>query len=361
MTNLSVVPVDGFMSIDERELLDQTYINTAEGVTLAQESAVKMQLTPLQSFMDDPTVMEICVNRPFPHPIFVEHAGGAWTQHVDPRVTNESIEALGAAAANYSSQELSRVKPIMSATLFDGSRMQFVFPPAAHQDCSFTMRRPSRQQRTLDEYEEQGIFDKVVLAEIMEDPVEVKLKGLLQAGMMKEFFILAVQAKKTMIIGGKTGSGKTTFMKTLCQYIDMHERLITIENARELFLRQLNSVHLLYSQGGQGEAVGVTSTTLLQSCMRMRPDRILLAELTGPETADFLQIALSGHPGSITSMHSTTPDKGFDRLSDMVRAGTHTNEPSKAIVERVRGYVDVFVQFNVDADNKRRISHIYMQ
>jgi type IV secretion system protein VirB11 len=340
---------------------DQTYINTAEGVTLADEAAVRKQLEPFQAFMDDDKVMEICVNRPYPSPIFVESAGGVWTKYVDKRVTNKSIEALGAASAAYSKQKLSRQTPIMSTTLFDGSRMQFVLPPAAHQHCSFTMRRPSRQQRTLDDYQEQGIFENVVLSELMVDPVEEKLKGYLKSGMMKEFFMLAVQAKKTMIIGGKTGSGKTTFMKTLCQYIDLHERLITIENARELFLPHENSVHLLYSQGGQGEAAGVTSTSLLQSCMRMRPDRILLAELTGPETADFLQIALSGHPGSITSMHSTTPDKGFDRLSDMVRAGTHTNEPSREIVERVRGYVDVFVQFNVSSDNKRRISHIYMQ
>ena len=340
--------------------LNTKYINPPEGVTLLEETALVKELLPFSAFMADPTVTEICVNKPYPAPFFVEHGGGIWKKHTNENVTNSKVENLAKAAANYSKQTISRAAPIMSATLFDGSRMQFVLPPASHMNCSFTMRRPSNIQRAIEDYEKQNIFADVKSIQSSIDPDDLKLKELLKNDRYSEFLIQAVLLKKTIIFGGKTGSGKTTFMKMLCQYIPQIERLITIENARELFLTQENAVHLLYSQGGQGEAKGVTPTSLLQSCMRMRPDRILLAELTGNETADFLQIALSGHPGSITSMHSTTPSAGFDRLSELVRSGTNTNEPHEAIVKRVRQYVDIFVQFNTNSLGERRISHIYM-
>jgi type IV secretion system protein VirB11 len=125
--------------------------------------------------------------------------------------------------------------------------------------------------------------------------------------------------KKNIVVSGATGSGKTTFMKSLVRHIPDNERLVTIEDARELFIEQPNAVHLLYSKGGQS-AANISAKSCMEACLRMKPDRIILAELRGDESFYFIRNCASGHPGSITSCHSGSTEQTWDQLALMVKA-----------------------------------------
>jgi type IV secretion system protein VirB11 len=221
------------------------------------------------------------------------------------------------------------------------------------------MRKPSTRTRTLDDFERQGLFKKIKPAQTALTPTDMTLKAHLANGEIKAFLKLAVQAKKNIVVSGATGSGKTTFMKGLVCEIPLTERLITIEDVRELFLPQPNCVHLLYSKGGQGAAASVTPKTLLECCLRMKPDRILMAELRGEECLDFLQTAASGHPGSITSMHAGSPALAFERMAMMVQGSDAGQSMSFEVVKRLLLLtVDVIVQFQ-NEHGDRFISEIY--
>ena len=133
------------------------------------------------------------------------------------------------------------------------------------------------------------------------------------------FFSKAVLYKKNIVVSGATGSGKTTFMKSLVTHIPEDERLITIEDARELFIEQPNRVHLIYSRGGQGTA-NVTAKGCMEACLRMKPDRIILAEIRGDESFYYIRNCASGHPGSITSCHAGSTSQTWDQMALMVKA-----------------------------------------
>ena len=148
---------------------------------------------------------------------------------------------------------------------------------------------------------------------------DLRLINLLEDKHFGQFFIEAVKVDKNIGIVGETGSGKTTFSKMLCQFIPQHESIITIEDARELFLPNHEYVvHLTYSKGGQGQA-NVTPSDLIHSTMRMNPDRVLLAELRGAESYDYLKLLLSGHGGSITSWHAGSPEEAIGRFVFMAK------------------------------------------
>src|SRR5262249_34020248 len=148
---------------------------------------------------------------------------------------------------------------------------------------------------------------------------EQQLLQLLAARDYEGFLKHAVRAKKNIIVSGPTGSGKTTFTKALIREIPPEERLITIEDAAELILTEhANHVRLFYSKGDQGQAK-LAPKQLLEACLRMRPDRILLAELRSDEAFEYLRNANSGHPGSITSVHASSAALAFEQLTLLVK------------------------------------------
>ena len=181
---------------------------------------------------------------------------------------------------------------------------------------------------------------------------------LKDAGRYAEFLRLAVRKHQTIVVSGKTGSGKTTFMKGLVEEVPKHERLITIQDTAELTLpNHPNVVHLFYSKDAQGTA-RVTAKSLLEACLRMKPDRIFLAEVRGDECFYFVRLAASGHPGSITSVHAGSCALAFEQMSLMIRetgagGGLRMNE-IKWLLSVV---VDVIVQFDRD-ERGRFISEI---
>ena len=277
---------------------------------LSRDTVVRELLRPFGAFLSDPQATEVVVNRP--GHVLVE-TGPSWLSFEAPQITLERCLALANAVATFTEQEVGPGKPILSAMLPDGERIQIVVPPAVESDAiSISIRKPSQTIRSFEEYERDGTFDRYVWPRPSQldarrgdlDSADLQLTHLLETNQLARFLKAAVISKKNIAVVGDTGSGKTTLMKTVCQSIPLGERLITIEDVRELFLPlHDNRVHLLYSKGGQGVAQ-VTPSDLIASSMRMKPDRVLLAELRGGEAFDFLKLLTTGHSGSITSFHA---------------------------------------------------------
>jgi len=271
---------------------------------------VRELLRPLLTYLAQPGVTEIVVNRP--REVYIE-LGATWQRHQAPDLTLDLLNSLATAIATSTEQTIGPQHPILSAMLPDGERVQIVLPPAVELGTiSVSIRRPNAWIKTLDEYETEGAFSQYVWARSATmddraaelDPVERQLVDYLTTRQLGSFIHATVLAKKNIAVVGDTGSGKTTLMKSICQSIPEQERLITIEDVRELLLPQHgNRVHLLYAKGSQGTAT-VTPSELIASTLRMKPDRVLLAELRGSEAFDFLKLLTTGHSGSITSYHA---------------------------------------------------------
>lgn len=273
----------------------------------------------IREFMASQEVTEICINRP--GELYLESRDG-WQRVEVSTLTFERARQFCTAVVNesHTGQRITDAEPMVSLTFPTGQRAQFVIPPACESGkVSITIRLPSRQTKTLAQYENGGFFD-----EILEDAhglgeQDRELLDLRAARRYADFFRKAVLYKKNIVVSGATGSGKTTFMKSLVHHIPPGERLVTIEDARELFIDQPNVVHLLYSKGGQGSS-NVTAQTCMEACLRMKPDRIILAELRGDESFYFIRNCASGHPGSITSCHAGSTEQTWDQLALMVKA-----------------------------------------
>ena len=183
---------------------------------------------------------------------------------------------------------------------------------------------------------------------------------LLEAQEYESFMRLAVLARKNILVSGPTGSGKTTWTKALIREIPREERLITIEDAQELVLDHPNHVRLFYSKDDQGLS-RVTPKQLLESCLRMKPDRILLAEIRSEEAFDYLRNVNSGHPGSITSVHAASAELAFEQLVLLVKQSRAGQElPRADIKELLYLLVDVVIQFGVER-HQRFIKEIWYE
>ena len=319
-------------------------------------------LRPLREQLDAPGVLEVCVNRP--GELQVETFRG-WQQVEAPAMTLERCLSLATAVATYCDQQINQERPLLSATLPSGERIQFVIPPAVTRGTvSITVRKPSELIRRLLSFECEGLFDRIDECAALgaEDdglqPFQRELLALKAAGRYAEFLRLAVQKHQTIVVSGKTGSGKTTFMKALIEEVPLHERLITIQDTAELTIpHHPNVVHLFYSKDAQGTA-RVTAKSLLEACLRMKPDRIFLAELRGEECFSFIRLAASGHPGSITSVHAGSCALALEQMSLMIRESSAGGGLRLDEIKGLLGIViDVIVQFNRD-ERGRFISEI---
>lgn len=293
--------------------------------TLNKDTSVRFMLKPLQSFFDDPDVTEICINSP--GEIYTERKG-RWVCTPVQELTFDYLMRLGVAVATFANTTLVRENPIVSAVLPNGERSQFVIPPACRDDTvSVTIRKPGFDVRTMEGYLEGGFFghvrpsqklseaDQELMA--MRDAYLTELDESKAMQLRASFLQRCVVLGKNVIIAGETGSGKTTFMKTLMQSIPTDQRLVTIEDVPELMWglpNHHNVVNLLYPSEATEESP-ITAASLMRSCLRMKPDRILLAELRGGETFDFLNVCLSGHGGTITSCHAGSCKGVFEYLA----------------------------------------------
>lgn len=310
------------------------------------------QVLGIHEYMNSPEVTEICINRP--GELYVETRGG-WQRIDVPSLNFERARQFCTAVVNESNtgQRITDADPVVSLTFPTGQRAQFVIPPACDAGkVSITIRLPSKHSKTLQQYQDDGFFDRVLEAVGELSDHDSELLDLRHRRNYAEFFKKAVQYKKNIVVAGATGSGKTTFMKSLVNHIPDNERLVTIEDARELFITQPNAVHLLYSKGGQS-ASNVTAKSCMEACLRMKPDRIILAELRGDESFYFIRNCASGHPGSITSCHAGSTTQTWDQLALMVKASAEGSGLEFAVIKRLLMMtIDIVVHIKAHAGQR---------
>lgn len=314
------------------------------------DTLVRELMRPLEGILKRPGVTELVINKPLQ--VRTEE-GAEWVKHDVPELTLDLLEQLAGAIATYTDQEISKKKPIMSAKLPDDERIQIVAAPAVEPGTiSYTIRVPSPDIRPLEKYEAEGTFSRYVWAEpdyLQKrwsdlEQEDRQLVSALKERKLRQFLEMAVRMRKNIAVVGDTGSGKTTLMKSMAQVIPAHERLITIEDVRELFLPDHdNCVHLKYSKGGQGVAQ-VTPSDLIASCMRMKPDRVLMAELRGGEAFDFLKLMTTGHRGSLTSWHAESCTLAQERYVFMCKENEQASiYDADALKKLVRLTIDITI------------------
>ena len=322
---------------------------------MAQDTSVLLHyLAPLQRCLEPDDVTELVVNRP--GELAIERAGG-WEWRDAPDLTETWLATLAKAAAAFTAQDVTDETPICSTVLPQGERCQIVLPPAAER-LSLTLRKPSAVTFDLDAFARGGLFDAVTVATNDLSADETALMALRDAGDWPGFFRLAVKSRRNVLISGATGSGKTTFAKGLVQLIPSEERLLTLEDARELVVPHRNAVHLLYAKDGQGLAK-VGPKQLLESALRMRPDRILLQELRDGTAFFYLRNVNTGHPGSITTIHADSAVLAFEQLTLLVKESEGGRDLARDDIRSLLHLlVDVVVQMR-RVDGRFRMTEVW--
>ena len=312
-------------------------------------------LGPIRPIMAREDVTDLCINGP--GLLFVEDIHG-WEHIPAENLTGTWLQSFSRAVASYMSSTVSERSPILSGHLPTGERIQIVMPPAAEVP-SITIRRPSHVTFSLDELANKGAFDPLSEGEgsgagqpaTHRATVRSQLSGWRTHDQksVPEILREIVRHRLNVIVSGATGSGKTTLSKAMIAEIPLDERLIAIEDAKELQFPHDNIVRLFFSRDGAGVSP-VTVKELLVSCLRMKPDRIMLAELRDDEAYYYLRNVNSGHPGSITTIHANSAVAAVEQLMLMVRQSTAGAGLTR---EDIRGLVSSLVDVIIQMDRKQ--------
>lgn len=300
---------------------------------------------------------EIAINRPGEIHTKIY---GQWEKHDSP-ITLRQCHAFAKALASWNEDNIDDTSPILSATLGSGERVQTIIPPACERNTvSITLRNPSFEQKTHQSWIDAGFYNRIAGKERNEGKDD-ELTRCYNKGDIPNFIEKAVEYGKTIFIVGETGSGKTTYMKTLLHYIPSHLRLTTIEDNPEIrFYHHTNYVHLFYPADAGDEAI-ITPGRLIRANYRMNPDRILLAEIRGREAWDTLKIIGSGHEGLITSLHAGSPEECIEGIIDRCYENPDCkNIPFDVLLRKVLKCVDIIVSVDIHGDI-RRIGDIYFK
>jgi pilus assembly protein CpaF len=289
-------------------------------------------LGPLEELLGDPAVEEVMVNGP--DEVYVERGGRIEPTTVrfeSERALRDTVERILAPLG----RRVDESSPMVDARLADGSRVNVVIPPLSVDGPAISIRRFTAARP---------------------DPDELVATGTLTED-LRELLAAAVRERRSILISGGTGSGKTTLLNALSTYIGRAERVITIEDAAELRLRQSHVVRLESrppNVEGRGE---VTIRDLLRNALRMRPDRILIGEVRGPEALDLLAGLNTGHDGALSTLHANSPVDALRRLETLaLMAGVGL--PHEAIRDQVRRGVDLVVHLARMPDGHRRVTEV---
>jgi pilus assembly protein CpaF len=309
---------------------ERVVLSRAEREQLFEQIVAEiLGLGPLEPFLADPTITEVMVNGY--DDIYIEREGkirktNAIFESEDHlmRIIERIVAPLG--------RRIDESSPMVDARLPDGSRVNAVIPPISLIGPTVTIRKFSEDPLTVEQLIQFGT-------------VSAGAMGLLEA---------SVKAKLNILISGGTGAGKTTFLNVLSGYIPGDERIVTIENAAELQLRQEHVV-TLESRPPNIEGKGqVTIQDLVINSLRMRPDRIIVGECRGPEAFDMLQAMNTGHEGSMTTIHANNARDALGRLENMIlMAGMEL--PHRAIREQIAAALDVIIQLERMRDGTRKV------
>lgn len=324
---------------------------------MGDTAVLEHYLAPLAPLLAPAGVSELVVNRP--GEIGVER-DGRWVWHAAPELDLAWLRTLAVAGAAYTHQDVGPDRPICSTHLPGGERCQIVMPPVVADGLvSLTIRKPSERTLTVDDYRLQGLFDATRVARATGlDAVDEALVRLRDAGDWPAFFRLAVEGRRNILVSGATGSGKTTFAKSLVALIPPHERLLTIEDTRELVAPHRNRVHMIYAKDAAGPAQ-IGPRALLESALRMRPDRILMQELRDGSAFFFLRNVNSGHPGSITTVHADSAALAFEQLTLLVRESEGGRDLERGDIRALLHLlIDVVVQME-KIDGRFRMTEVW--
>ena len=346
------------MSVQPNEPVDPEFLETAVIREMPPEQVpLQHYLQKYTAILEQEGVEELMINQP--GELFVERAGKGIERIIDESITYQGLRSLAQLIATFSKQALNETDTLLGASLPTGERVQIVLPPSCEEGkVCFAIRKPSTADHTLSSLAELGVFKQVREPATGYSEVDRQLLEFRKQQRFVEFFTLAVQSAKNIVVSGGTSSGKTTFANAMLKNIPDHERIITIEDVREVNVSQPNKVHLLASKGGTSTAkAGVGE--LFGACLRLRPDRIMLSEIRGAEAYDFLNSVTSGHPGSITTVHADSVHLAIQRLARYV--GDH--ESGRNIDDRegyIRNSVDIIVQVQKDLKTGwRGVTDIY--
>ncbi len=311
-------------------------------------------LAPLAPWLMREDVTDVLINRP--GEVWIETAGGGMKREAAPDLTEQSLQRLARQIAAASSQGVNREQPLLSATLPDGARVQIAAPPATRGALVMAVRKHMLSDLTIEDLGRDGLFEEAHRTDAARQAAaDAALAALLDSGDLLAFLRAAVKRRKTIVISGGTGTGKTTLLNALVKEIEHGERLVVIEDAPEVRLDHPNSVGLVAVRGELGEAK-VDADSLLAAALRLRPDRILLGELRGKEAFAFLRAVNSGHPGSLTTVHADSPAGALDQIALLaLTSGVDLGwEKVKTYVTRV---IDVVVQLQ-RVDGSRRVTEV---
>ncbi len=300
-------------------------------------------LAPFAEWLDAGNVTEILVNRP--GEVWVERIGEAEMEHyAAPAIDAQLLERLAHQIARINHQGVSRETPLLAAILPNGARVQMVLPPATRGDVALAIRKHIVHDLTLEDYLTSSGFSNAKGADRSEADQRASLIAKLGDGDTLGFLRDAVAARKTILLSGGTSSGKTTLLNALLKEIPAHERIIAIEDTPEIKLCRGNAIGLVAVTGDQGEA-RVTIDDLMRASLRMRPDRLMVGELRGAETATFLRAINTGHPGSLSTIHASSPDGAFEQIALMcMLAGLGMSRTETVLY--AKSMIDVVVQMD---------------
>jgi len=312
--------------------------------------ALECHLEPLAPFLQSDGVTEICINQP--KELYVEKHG-TFLHHTVEELDHGFLQTFAGLIAEFNNKDFPA--PLLSGSLPTGERIQFVMSPACENNkviCS--IRRQQMRDMNLDDYVQQGAFDGLITANTNNYSINEQLKALYHKNDILGFLKLAILSRKNILISGGTGTGKTTFLNACLKFIPQHERLMTVEDTREVVVNHPNAVHLLFNE----EDARITSLNVFKACLRLRPDRIFLSELRGAEVWPYLRAANSGHPGSLSTVHADTPEGAFTQLVFMMQqAGSTSTE--EQIRNYIKSIIHIVVQLKRDPTKFMAVSDIY--
>jgi type IV secretion system protein VirB11 len=317
-------------------------------------SYVEQYLEPLRTYLTDDQVNELVIN---PNgSIFVEAAGAHHMHEIDVTLSPHAIKRLGAQLAGETRNTLGALHPIVSGRVNvwgNPQRVQIVVEPAIEQGVSLSIRK--YLTRALNSTQIGFVDGAQIRVDVERRKLHKSIATLARKGDLQGLFRQVIDQRFNMLIAGGTSSGKTTVARSLISMIDPNERLITIEDAQELFPPHRNQVGLI---SDRKENSARMPSKLLESCLRMRPDRIIVGEIRGVEAYDFLEAINTGHPGAITTIHADSPALAFDRLAMMVmRSGVRLTHGE--IVTYAKRTIDLVVQVG-RRNGKRGVLEIYL-
>jgi len=287
---------------------------------------------PLEILLAEDGIADIMINGP--DTVYVERKGKIQKTDIKFR-DNQHLVTICQRIVGAIGRRVDESSPICDARLPDGSRVNAIIPPLAVDGACMTIRKFAK--------------DKLTLEKLLEFGAMTPSCGKL---------IMAIgRCRSNVLVSGGTGSGKTTMLNCLTRYIEAGERIITCEDACELQLQQPHVVRL-ETRPANLEGVGeVTMRDLIKNCLRMRPERIIVGEVRGPEAFDLLQAMNTGHDGSMGTVHANNPREALSRMENMIAMG-NLNIPQSAVREQIASAVNVIIQVQRLRDGSRKVTHV---